>query len=95
MLLDELADQRLHRRRGAPAFEFDVDQGAAIHRLKYFAQSRDAFAQTGIEHAPLSYFVAGKRINVEARIADPKGVKVARTYFRAGAQADYTFVPMQ
>ena len=52
-------------------------------------------AQTGIEHAPLSYFVAGKRINVEARIADPKGVKVARTYFRAGAQADYTFVPMQ
>ena len=52
-------------------------------------------AQTGIQHAPLSYFVAGKRINVEARIADPKGVKVARTYFRAGAQADYTFVPMQ
>ena len=52
-------------------------------------------AQTGIEHSPPSYFVSGKRLNVEARITDPKGVKVARTYFRAGAQADYTFVPMQ
>jgi hypothetical protein len=39
--------------------------------------------------------VPEKRIAVEARVTDPKGVKVARTYFRAGAQADYTFVPMQ
>jgi hypothetical protein len=67
---------------------------AAAIALGVFATTTTQ-AQTGIEHAPPSYFVAGKRLTVEARISDPKGVKVARTYFRAGAQADYTFVPMQ
>jgi hypothetical protein len=54
-----------------------------------------AFAQTTIDHSSLAYFVPGKRITVDAQVTDPKGVKVARTYFRAGAQADYTYVPMQ
>jgi hypothetical protein len=54
-----------------------------------------AAAQTTIEHSSLSYFVPGKRITVDAKVVDAKGVKVARTYFRAGAQADYTYVPMQ
>jgi hypothetical protein len=54
-----------------------------------------ACAQTTIDHARLAYFVAEKRIVVTAMVTDPKGVKLARTYFKAGAQADYTFVPMQ
>ena len=53
-----------------------------------------ASAQTTIDHSSLAYFVPGKRITVNAGVSDPKGVKVARTYFRAGAQADYTYVPM-
>jgi len=52
-------------------------------------------AQTTIDHQQIAYFVPEKRVNIAANVSDPKGVKVARTYFKAGAQADYTFVPMQ
>jgi hypothetical protein len=54
-----------------------------------------SFAQTTIDHAKVAYFVPEKRITINAGVTDPKGVKLARTYFKAGAQADYTFVPMQ
>jgi hypothetical protein len=54
-----------------------------------------AFAQTTIDHGKVAYFVPEKRITINAGVTDPKGVKLARTYFKAGAQADYTFVPMQ
>ena len=53
-----------------------------------------AFAAS-ITHQPIAYFVPEKRIRVDAGISDPKGVQVARVYFKAGAQADYIFVPMQ
>jgi hypothetical protein len=54
-----------------------------------------SFAQTTIDHTKVAYFVPEKRITINAAVTDPKGVKLARTYFKAGAQADYTFVPMQ
>ena len=54
-----------------------------------------AWAQTSIDHSAIAYFVPDKRVRLEARVTDPKGVKQARTYFKAGAQADYTYVPMQ
>lgn len=46
-------------------------------------------------HQQIAYYVPDKRIRVDAAISDPKGVQVARVYFKAGAQADYIFVPMQ
>ena len=48
-----------------------------------------------IEHRTIPYFVPEKRVRLEARIMDPKGVQLARAYFKAGAQADYTYVPME
>lgn len=45
-------------------------------------------------HQQIPYFVPEKRIRVDSAISDPKGVQVARVYFKAGAQADYIFVPM-
>ena len=45
-------------------------------------------------HQQIAYFVPEKRIRVDSAISDPKGVQVARVYFKAGAQADYIFVPM-
>ena len=54
-----------------------------------------ATAQTSIDHQQIAYFVPEKRVNLAANVADPKGVKVARAYFKSAGQADYTFVPMQ
>ena len=54
-----------------------------------------AYAQTNIQHTALAYYVPGKRIEIQAQVSDPKGIKLARTYFKVGAQADYLLVPMQ
>src|SRR5688572_32829825 len=53
------------------------------------------YAQTSIQHTALAYYVPGKRIQVQAQLSDPKGIKLARTYFKIGPQADYLLVPMQ
>lgn len=47
------------------------------------------------EHRGIGYFVSDKRIELGAGISDPRGVKLARVYFKTGAQADYLFAPMQ
>ena len=52
-------------------------------------------AAASFSHQALAYFVPDKRIRVDAGITDPRGVQLARVYFKAGAQADYIFVPMQ
>jgi hypothetical protein len=54
-----------------------------------------ATSETRITHKPIDYFVAEKRIRLEATVADPKGVTLARAYFKAKTQADYLFVPME
>src|ERR1700674_2238259 len=48
-----------------------------------------------IDHNAIAYFVADKRVRLEATVSDPKGVQLARTYFKTPAQADYIYVPMQ
>ena len=48
-----------------------------------------------ISHRAPKYFVARRRIMVEAAIVDKKyGVKEARLYFRAATEANFVFVPM-
>ena len=51
-------------------------------------------AETKVTHKPLGYFMPEKRIRVEARITDPKGIQLVRSYFKSDAHADYLFVPM-
>lgn len=52
-------------------------------------------AQTTIEHDPIPYFVAEKRIEVEAEVSDKAGIALVRCYFRAKGLADFVFVPMK
>ena len=47
-----------------------------------------------IDTDPITTFVPGKRIRVQAEVEDPAGVKLVRCYFKAVGQADYVFVPM-
>lgn len=54
-----------------------------------------ASAATTIQHKPVDTYVADKRIRLEATVSDPKGIKLARAYFKTTTQADYLFVPMQ
>ena len=54
-----------------------------------------AFAATDITHNAIGYFVPEKRIRLEASVSDPRGIKLARTYFKVGPQADYLLVPME
>ncbi|MBI4797918.1 MAG: hypothetical protein HY794_04110 [Desulfarculus sp.] len=42
-----------------------------------------AKAETAIEHQPLEFVVPAKRIKIEAKVTDPKGVQLVRCYFRA------------
>lgn len=51
-------------------------------------------AETKVAHKPLGYFTPEKRIRVEAKVTDPKGVQLVRSYFKSDAHADYLFVPM-
>ena len=53
-----------------------------------------AAAQTRFDHSAPGYLVPEKRVQVAANVTDPKGVKLARVYFKTPAQADYVFVPM-
>ena len=54
-----------------------------------------ASAATTISHSAIGYFVPDKRINIDAAISDPSGIKLARVYFKPAAQADYLLVPMR
>ena len=40
-----------------------------------------AKASTKIKHKPIKYFVAGKRISIEASVKDEQGVNLVRCYF--------------
>jgi len=53
-----------------------------------------AAAQTRFDHNAPGYVVPEKRVQIAANVTDPKGVKLARVYFKTPAQADYVFVPM-
>ena len=53
-----------------------------------------AAAQTRFDHHAPGYVVPEKRVQISANVTDPKGVKLARVYFKTPAQADYVFVPM-
>jgi hypothetical protein len=54
-----------------------------------------AASATKISSKPIPYFVPGKRIQIEAIIADREGVDVVRCYFKSQEQADYVFVDMK
>lgn len=54
-----------------------------------------AQADTKVNHKAIGHFVPEKRIRVEARVNDPKGVNLVRAYFKSDAHADYLFVPME
>lgn len=51
-------------------------------------------AETKVTHKPLGYFAPEKRVRLEAKITDPKGIQLVRSYFKSDAHADYLFVPM-
>ncbi len=53
-----------------------------------------ANAATSMEHSPPDYFVADQRIQLEAQVEDPEGIKLVRCYFKAAGEADLVFVPM-
>lgn len=51
--------------------------------------------QTAIEHQPLEYVVPARRIKVEAKVTDPKGIQLVRCYFRAAkTSSDFAHVDM-
>lgn len=50
---------------------------------------------TQISHSPIKYFVAGKRIRLEATVKDPDGVAAVRCYFRAVGRGDFVFTTME
>lgn len=51
--------------------------------------------QTAIEHQPLEYVVPARRIKVEAKVSDPKGIQLVRCYFRAAkTSTDFAHVEM-
>jgi len=52
-------------------------------------------ATVALKHKPLKHFVAGHRIQIEAKVTDTQGVTLVRCYFRAAGQADYVFVGMK
>jgi hypothetical protein len=66
---------------------------AGAFALSFVAIPEAVLAAT-FNHQQIAYYVPEKRIRVDAGISDPRGVQVARVYFKAGAQADYIFVPM-
>jgi len=49
---------------------------------------------TKIKHKPISYFVAEKRIRLDAEVKDTAGIELVRCYFKGKAEADYVFVTM-
>lgn len=51
-------------------------------------------ADTEMIHSPPDYFVSDHRIQLEALVTDPAGIKLARCYFKAAGEADLVFVPM-
>jgi len=82
--------------RHAPATKLVATATLALFMI---AQSTGAIAgqakaKTTVKHKPLSHFVSGHRIRIEATIADPQDVTLARCYFRAAGQASYVFVGM-
>ena len=52
------------------------------------------FAKTKIKHSPIEYFIPGKRIKIQTQIKNPKGIKLARCYFKAEGEANFVFVTM-
>jgi hypothetical protein len=68
---------------------------AVFFALLQPANTAFAASATHVKHKAIDYFMPDHRIRLEATVNDPKGVKVVRAYFKAGAQADYLFVPME
>ncbi len=62
--------------------------------LSPIASAIAADADTSVGHKAVAYFVPEKRIRVEAKVKDPKGVNLVRAYFKSDAHADYLFVPL-
>jgi hypothetical protein len=70
-------------------------KAARVLAILAVAAAGAASAATTISHSAIGYFVPAKRINIDARIDDPSGIKLARVYFKPAAQADYLLVPMR
>lgn len=49
---------------------------------------------TTIYHSPIDHFAPGSRILIKADVADGKGIKQVRCYFKPQGAADYFFVEM-
>jgi hypothetical protein len=62
--------------------------------LSPIASAIAADTDTTVGHKAIAHFVPEKRIRVEAKIKDPKGVNLVRAYFKSDAHADYLFVPL-
>lgn len=62
--------------------------------LSPIASAIAADTDTTVGHKAIPHFVPEKRIRVEAKVKDPKGVNLVRAYFKSDAHADYLFVPL-
>lgn len=62
--------------------------------LTPIASAIAADTDTSVGHKAIAHFVPEKRIRVEAKVKDPKGVNLVRAYFKSDAHADYLFVPL-
>lgn len=52
-------------------------------------------ADTRVEFSPPAHFVPGRRIRVEAEVADDAGIRLVRCYFRAAGAGPFVFVAME
>jgi len=48
-----------------------------------------------VKHEPIPYFVPEKRIQLDAKVSDEKGIRLVRCYFRGDAAAEFVFVGME
>lgn len=62
--------------------------------LSPIASAIAADTDTTVGHKAIAHFVPEKRIRVETKVKDPKGVNLVRAYFKSDAHADYLFVPL-
>jgi hypothetical protein len=69
---------------------FQIDMIAAVA-----SGAAEAPLATSFTHTAPEYVQPGKRIIIKGAITDPAGIKLARCYFRAEAEADYAFVVME
>ncbi len=61
--------------------------------VRYSRASGFSF-ETGYIHTAPEFVIQERRININARIVDPRGIRLARCYFKVEGESEYLFVRM-